>query len=186
MTDHVRRAAAVAIIVVCTAGLTHTAGKYPLELTLDAEAKTATAAVSSKVTIRVDRLMEENRYKRVSDALRRGGYPMFVTTLRSLPPVGQIELASRSVDVRFAREQQDGTDRRLVLVADRPLFFLGPPEKNRAGYELTLVELRFDAKDSVTGRIVGAARVKLAPDGGVVLDDYAEAPVPLMARSNHP
>jgi hypothetical protein len=186
MTDDVRRAAAVAGIIVCTAGLIYAAGNYPLELTLDAQAKTATAAVTSMVTIRVDRLMEENRYKRVSDALRRGGYPTFVTTLRSLPPVGQIELASRTVDVRYAREQQDGSGRRLVLVGDRPLFFLGDPSKSHAGYELTLVELRFDAQGVGTGRMAGAARVKLAADGGVVLDDYAEAPVQLTARSNHP
>ena len=99
-----------------------------------------------------------------------------------LPPIGTIALQSRTVDIRYAHEQQQGTGRRLVLVADRPLFFLGGDvAKNRAGYELTIVELLFDAQGGVAGTMTGAARVKPSP-GGLVLDDYAEAPVRLAAR----
>ncbi len=185
-SPNLRHAAAVSCLIGCTAVLPGAVSHYPLELTLDARAKTETAAVASIVTIRVERLMEENRYQRATRALRHGGYAALLNTLRALPPVGTIALASRSVEVRYAREQQDGADRRLVLVADRPLFFLADPAKSRAGYELTLVELRFDAHGDVTGRIAGAARVKPGADGSVVLDDYTEAPVQLVARSSHP
>jgi hypothetical protein len=125
--------------------------------------------------------MEESRRKRVTDALLHGGYGNFLPALRLLPPVGTITLNARTVDIRYAREQQETTGRRLVLVADRPLFFLGDPSKARAGYELTVVELRFDAGGGVAGTMAGAARVKPSPDG-VVLDDYAEAPVRLAGR----
>ena len=153
-------------------------GHYPLELTLEATAGNTTTRITSSVTIRIDRLMEENRRKRVTDALTYSGYGNFMTALRALPPVGKVALSGRSVELRYAREDAESTGQRLVLVADRPLFFLGNEGKTRAGYELTVVELRIDAEGAVSGRMAGAARVKPSPDG-VVLDDFAEAPVEL-------
>jgi hypothetical protein len=169
-------------VLACLAGSGRAAGNYPLILTLDAAAATTTTAVTSSVTVRVDRLMEESRRKRVADALRHGGYGNFLPALRVLPPVGTITFNARTVDIRYTREQQETTGRRLVLVADRPLFFLGDFSKARAGYELTIVELRFDAQGGVAGTMAGAARVKLSPDDGLVLDDYADAPVRLVGR----
>jgi len=158
-----------------------TSGGY-LSLTAEAKAATATASVASSVTIRVDRLMEESRRKRVTDKLAYDGYAKFLPELRSLPAIGTIELQGRSVEIRYAREQREAAVRRLVLIADRPLFFLGGnPGKNRAGYELTVVELRLGEDGQVTGTMAGAAKVKTSPDGPV-LDDFAEAPVQLTAR----
>jgi hypothetical protein len=164
-----------------------TSADYPLTLTLDATAGTAAATVASSVTIRVDRLMEENRRKRVTDALTYSGYGHFLNALRAIPVIGAIEMASRSVDIRYAHEQQEEAGgRRLLLVADRPLFFLsGDPAKTRAGFELTIVELRFDARGEVSGTIMGAARVKPSPDG-VVAGDFADAPVRLRSRAARP
>jgi hypothetical protein len=160
------------------------AGTYPLVMTLEATASTTAAAVSSSVTIRVNRLMEENRRKRVTDALTYSGYGNFLTALRSLPPVGEIELQQRVVEIRYAHEQSEANGRRLVLVADRPLFFLGgDPTKNRAGFELTMVELRFDAQGGATGTMTGAARVKPSPSG-LVVEDFADAPVRLATRAS--
>jgi hypothetical protein len=162
-------------------------GPYPLTLPLDARAAGPTTTVVSSLTIHVDRLMEENRRTRVTNALKWNGYAGFLNTLRALPPVGTIEAAGRTVNLRYAHEQPDGTGRRLVLIADRPLFFLtGSSSTSREGYQLTVVDLRFDAQGRVTGTMAGAARVKPARDGGVVLDDYAEAPVQLMARAPRP
>ena len=173
-------------LVACLSVSAGTAGNYPLTLTLEANGERATTKVVSSVTVHVNRLMEENRRKRVADALKHSGYGNFLTALRALPPIGAIELDARRVEIRYAIEQQEATGRRLVLVADRPLFFLHDERvKSRAGYELTVVELRFDAQGGVTGTMAGAARVKPSP-GGVVLDDYAEAPVRLSARVTTP
>jgi hypothetical protein len=186
-TSRSRLAASAAILIVWAIGLASTTGTYPLTLTLDAQGKTANANVTSSVTIHVDRLMEENRRVRVTDALKRGGYPNFLPALRALPPVGTIAVGSRTVDVKYAREQPDGDGRRLVLVADRPLFFLGgDPAKGREGYQLTVVDLHFDARGGVAGTMAGAAKVKPAPDSTVILDDYAEAPVQLTSRAPKP
>ena len=178
----VRKLAGVAIATVWMIGAARAAGDYPMTLTADAKATAGTAAVTAVVTIKVDRLMEESRRARVTDKLAHDGYAKFVPELRSLPPVGTIEVQKRSVEIRYAREQRDATGRRLVLIADRPLFFLAAdPAKNRAGYELTIVELRFDAAGGFTGTMAGAAKVKPSPDGPI-LDDFAEAPVALTAR----
>jgi hypothetical protein len=172
----------LASLAVCPAGSVRAAAGYPLSLTLDAAAGTGAAAVTAKVAIHVDRLMEENRRTRVTDALKHGGYGNFLPALRALPKIGTIALAGRAVNLRYAHEQPEATGRRLVLVADRPLFFLGgDPAKARAGYELTLVELHVDEHGGVTGTMAGAARVKPSPDG-IVLDDWAEAPVRLTGR----
>ena len=155
------------------------AGDYPLLRELEARVKLGDTSITSKVTIGVDRLMEENRWKRVTDALKHGGYSNFVTALRALPPVGWIQLNARKVEVRYAHEEQRPAGRRLVVVADKPLFVLGDPAKSRPGFELTVIELNIDASGTITGSMAGAARVKPSLEGGVLLEDYAEALVTL-------
>jgi hypothetical protein len=156
------------------------AADYPMTLVVDARAKTANATVTSSVTIQVDRLMEESRRKRVADALRYGGYPNFLPALRALPPIGTVSIDKRSVEIKYAVETTDQEGKRLVIVADRPLIFLtADTSLNRAGYELTLIELRFDASGKAAGRMMGAARVKPLGDGEVGLDAFADVQVEL-------
>ena len=180
-----RRVVLVASIagLVGLVGATPAAGQYPLTLTTEAVAKTATTSVVTRIVIRVERLMVEASRTRVTDALKFSGYGAFLNALRALPPIGSIEVEARKVDLRYAREVNDEKGRRLVLVGDRPLFFLGGGdlEKSRAGFELTLVELRLEADGHATGTMMGAARLKPAGDE-VVLDDFADVPVQLTTR----
>ena len=165
------------------ASLTHADIKYPVSAVLDGRAQSATASVNASISISVERPMEESRRVRVTDGLKYNGYPGFLKVLRAIPPVGTIGLAGRQVEIRYAYEQPHKQGRRLVLVADRPLFFLGgDPAKARAGYELTIVELIVDANGGVIGTMAGAARVKPGPDGVPMLDDFAEIPVRLEGR----
>src|SRR4051794_26680909 len=73
-----RGAVCLAGVLACVTGSARAAGDYPLNLTLEANAATAAAAVTSSVIVRVDRLMEENRRKRVMDALTHTGYANFL------------------------------------------------------------------------------------------------------------
>ena len=158
------------------------AGEYPLVRDFEARAKVGDTSITSKITVGVDRLMEENRWKRVTDALKHGGYPNFVNALRALPPIGWVEVNKRRVELRYAREEQRPAGRRLIVVADKPLFFLGEA-KPKPGFELTIVELNIDARGVVTGSMAGAARVKPSYQGGVVLEDYADALVTLSSSA---
>jgi hypothetical protein len=181
------RIALVSALIACCAGVADTAGEYPLTMRLDARAKTATTTVTSSVTVHVDRLMEENRRKRVADTLQYSGYANFLNALRALPAIGTIALEGRMVEIRYAVESQTETGRRLVLVADRPLLFLGGDRaKPRAGYELTIIELRFEGRGGPTGTMAGAARVKPTGGGGVGIDDYADVVVELSLRERQP
>jgi len=167
-------------LVVCVAALQ--AADFPLTLAASAQVTKGATTVSTTFTIQVDRLMNETFRTRVTDALKFGGYPKFLPALRALPPIGTIEVEGRGVEIRYAREEPHEKGSRLVLVADRPLFFLGEPGKARAGYELTMVELILDAKGAGTGTMTGAARVKPTPDGGIVIDEFEVAPVQLTVR----
>jgi hypothetical protein len=157
------------------------AADYPFMQRLDARVQVGDTTITSKITVGVDRLMEENRWKRVTDALNHGGYTNFMTALRALPPIGWVQLNARRVEVRYAREEQRPAGRRLLVVADKPLFVLGDPAKSRPGFELTVVELNIDSAGAITGSMAGAARVKPSPDG-VRLEDYAEALITLTSN----
>lgn len=176
-------AGAVLLAVLPASGQT-AAGKsaatgYPRTLPLTAKVKSGDTEITSIVRVQVDRLMEESRRTRVLDGFKYNGYSGFLNVLRTLPPVGKIEVQKRSVDIRYAAEQADGNDKRLTLVADKPLVFLNTErQRETTGYELTVIELRFDAAGNAKGTMAGAARVKPSPDG-VVLYDYNEAPIQL-------
>ncbi len=176
-----------AVFLALEAGPTRAAVHYPLVLTLDARIEAGVTTITSKVTIRVDGPMDDRARARVTDGLKYGGYPAFVSALQPQPVLGSVETQSAKVEIRYAREEQAGAGSRLILVADRPLFFLSDdPSKNRTGYQLTIVDLRFDESGGVTGQMAGAARVKPGPDGAVVLDDYAETLVQLTGRTSTP
>ena len=65
------------------------AADYPLSLVALASLKSGAPSVTSNVVIRVDRLMEESRRTRVTDALKYNGYlgfvPMFIGRTQGIP-----------------------------------------------------------------------------------------------------
>jgi hypothetical protein len=158
------------------------AADYPLTLAASAQVAKGATTVTTTFTIHVDRVMNETFRTRVTDALKFGGYPKFLPALRALPAIGTIAFDERTVELRYVREEPHEKGIRLVLVADRPLFYLGDATKARAGYELTMVDLTLDAKGAGTGTMTGAARVKPTPDGGIVVDEFEVAPVQLTVR----
>jgi len=71
----------------------------------------------------------------------------------------------------------------VTVATDQPIFFVGggsANEKPRAGYELAVIRLEVDGIGMGKGTMAAAARVKPAGDGqGVVVDDYADKPLPI-------
>ena len=138
-----RRAWTITCLVtaLCLPGRTGAAGGYPLLLTAKAQATQGETTITSTVKIYVDRLMEPSRRTRVIDGLKYNGYQGFMNALRPLPAIGRVESQRGRVDLRYAWETKVENGRRLVLVADKPLFFLAADTaKPRAGYELTVVD----------------------------------------------
>jgi hypothetical protein len=149
-----------------------------------AETKNATGAMSGTLEIRLRRYTPDFDRKTVEAALREGGYPRFLAALRNAPEVGQLVLAGgEPFAIRYARDKVEGGRRTIIVVTDKPVFFVsgGRPSgaKSRAGYEVAVIQIQLEATGQGRGTMAAAARVKPDGDGGVLLDDYAEEPIAL-------
>jgi hypothetical protein len=167
------------------------AATAPEVFTATAQAKNATGAVSGTLEARVSRYTPEFDRGAVEMALRNGGYPGFLTALRKAPEVGQLIVAGgQPFAIRYAREKVEAGARTIVLVTDRPVYFIGggrgEPTKPREGFEVAVVQIQLDATGKGSGMMAGAARVRPDGDGGVLLDDYAEQPIALTGVARKP
>src|SRR5436190_19247053 len=178
-----RRYAAVVVAIAAVlslVGRTFAADAYPKTIVAAAKVVNGATTVTSQVTIKINRLVEPSRRDRVINGLKANGYQGFMEALRPLPVIGSIATQSNEVMVRYAWESEAEGKKRLIIVSDKPLFFLAADaSKARAGFELTFVELVFDAKGGATGSMAGASRVKPAPNDGIVLQDFATEPIQL-------
>src|SRR5262245_6623285 len=177
----VRWVVMMAVIAVLPASAS--AQAFPKTLTVDAEASLSYAKLSATFTVQVDRLMRDQDFMKVSDALKYGGYPRFLPALRQLPAVGRLLIGDMKFELKYARER--AADKHLILVADRPVYFFGGGSvdpKAKGGYELTILDLEVDASGNGKGSMAAAARVKPSGDGGVIVDDYGVTPFRLAVK----
>ena len=148
-------------------------------------AKGGAAAATIEIDIR--RYTPEADRTAVEAALKQGGYAAFLTALRKAPEVGSVSMADKKWAIRWAREQQSGKyDRRIVVVTDQPMFFVGggaADAKPRAGYEVAVIEMTVDNVGLGKGTMTAAAKVKPGGESGVRIDDYAEKPIQLTTVS---
>ena len=156
-----------------------------------AVAKSDKAAVSGTLEIRLNRYTPDFDRKTVEAALKEGGYPRFLLALRNAPEVGQLLLGeSEPFSIRYAREKVEAGGRSIVVVTDKPVYFIrgggAGGGKPRAGYEVAVVQIQLDGKGQGSGTLAAAARVRPDGDGGVLLDDYAEAPITLTTLTRKP
>jgi hypothetical protein len=169
---------------------TNPATGAPETFSATAHAKNASGGVSGTLEVRVKRYTPDFDRKTVEEALRLGGYPRFVTALRNAPEVGQLVLGGgQPYVIRYAREKVESGGRTIVVVTDRPVFFLGSSRsdaKPREGYEVAVLEIRLDDKGPGRGTMAAAARVRPDGDGGVRLDNYAETPIELTNVTRKP
>jgi hypothetical protein len=155
----------------------------PETFTANANVAGATGAVAATVQVVIQRYTPDADRTAVEAALKNGGYPGFLTALRKAPEVGHVQLGERKYAIRYARQTDTPNGRTIVVVTDKPMFFLGggaADAKPREGFEVALFRMDVDSVGLGSGMMTGAARVKPGPDGGVQIDDYAEKPVKLV------
>jgi hypothetical protein len=144
-------------------------------------------AAAATIQIDISRYTPEADRTAVEGALKQGGYPAFVTALRKAPEVGTVSFADRKWAIRWAREQASGQySRRIVIVTDQPIFFVGGGRidaKPREGYEVAVLELEVDNAGLGKGTMTAAARVKPGDAEGVKIEDYADKPIKLVSVS---
>jgi len=181
---------ATVLIVVLLAGVPISVGAQaarpntPEIFSATAEAKNTKGAVSGTLEVRLNRYTPEFDRKTVEAALTEGGYPRFLLALRNAPEVGQLVLGGgEPFSIRYAREKVDAGGRTIILVTDKPVYFIGggrnATTKPRAGYEIGVVQIQLDGQGQGSGTMAAAARVRPDGDGGVLLEDYAEEPIAL-------
>jgi hypothetical protein len=166
------------------------AGNQPEVFAGTAQVKNATGALSGTLEVRLRRVTPEFDKKAVEAALKEGGYPRFLTAIRNAPEVGQLVLGGGApIAIRYARERVDAKGRTVVVVTDKPAYFIGGGRAEsapRKGYEVAVIEIRIDPTGAGTGSMAGAARVRPDGDGGVLLDDYADALITLANITRKP
>ena len=183
MTTTFTTRCAFAVLAIAALPLVARAQTFPKTLAANAEASGTNGRLTGTITIQVDRLMEDLDFKKVSDALKVNGYLRFLPVLRTLPPVGYVQLGGAKTVLKFAHMRANG--KTLVLGSDQPILFIGgglPNAKPKAGYEMGIIELDLDAQGSGQGTMAAAAKVKHTADGGVAIDDYAETPIKLTVK----
>ena len=167
------------------------AADQPEVFTGTAQAKNATGAVSGTLEVRLRRVTPEFDKRAVETALKEGGYPRFLTALRNAPEVGQLVLAGGApIAIRYARERVDAKGRHLIVVTDKPAYFIGGgrAESTRHARASKSRSSRFSStrKAPARARWPAAARVRPDGDGGVLLDDYAEVLITLANITRKP
>ena len=154
----------------------------PETFTAQMQARTEVGAAAASIRMQIDRYTPEDDRKTMTDALRHSGYPGFLTALRKAKVVGNVAMAELQVPVRWAREEATPKGRKITLVTDTPLYFVGggrTDAKPREGFEVAIIQLTVDEFGLGTGTMAAAARIKPDGQGGVVMEDYAEQPIRL-------
>jgi len=161
-------------------------GTAPETFSATAAVKTASGPISVPIQIHVRRYTPDFDRKAMEDALQHGGYASFVNALRRSPDVGVVAAGDGKFTIRWAREHKTGKSRTIVVITDKPVFFVGGARANakpRAGYETALIQLQVDEAGAGTGSMAAAVRVKPGGETGVRIDSYADEPLALVKVS---
>lgn len=172
-------------------GVAQTSGSSggPETFSATTEIKTASGPISATVQVSIRRFTPEFERKALEDALEHGGYGNFVNALRRASEVGSVLAGDGQFTIRYAREHKTDKGRTIVLVTDKPVFFVGGARQNakpRTGYESALIQLQVNEAGVGTGMMAPAARVKPGGENGVRIDNYADEPLALKVTRKTP
>jgi hypothetical protein len=141
-------------------------------------------AAAGTLQVHIERYTPDADITRVEEALKTGGFAGFVEALRKSPKVGTVSVGDRQWDIRWARTRSTGEfTRSIVVVTDKPIFFVGGGRvdaKPREGYDVALVQMDVDNVGMGKGTMAAAAKVKPGGPTGVQVDDYSDAPIKLV------
>ena len=154
----------------------------PESFTATAQFVGPSGSAATTFKMRVERYTPDAERDAVLQALTQGGYAGFLTALRKAPVVGTVAIGGHTFDIRWARESPIKNGRSIVLVTDKPMFFIGagsPAAKPRKGFDVGLISFHVDDSGMGSGgRMAAAARVKTG-ETGIEIADYAEKPIEL-------
>jgi hypothetical protein len=179
----VHRPLLLGLVVIAAAAGAQSSRGAPETFSANAQVKGPAGAAASVIEIHVQRYTPDTDRTAVEAALKGGGYPAFLAALRKAPDVGYVTLGDQKYIIRWARERPTPKGRSIVVVTDKPIFFVGGgavDAKPREGYEVAVVQMEVDDVGLGSGTMAAAARVRPGGETGVQLDDYAAEPVKLL------
>jgi hypothetical protein len=135
------------------------------------------ATITAPVTITIKRIMSDFEANKYANAYRRGGETALRAALVDIPTTGTVQLGKgKPTPTRITIERKTDAGRRLTIITDKPLLFLGaslPDAKPTTGYHFAVIDLQFDAKGAASGTMATAAWIKLDPQGAFAVQDYS-------------
>ena len=156
----------------------------PESFRANAQATSSGAGVAGQLIFTIDAYTPEADRAPLLAALASGGSAGFVEALKKAKAVGSLQVNDLKVAIRYARMQATANGgRRIVLVTDAPVYFVGGGALNakpKEGYDVALAEFEVDVVGLGSGTIAAAAKVKAGGPAGVQIDDYAEKPIKLV------
>jgi hypothetical protein len=181
------RVAFLVLSVVCLAAAPPI-GQYrslgaPETFNAEAQVRGALGVAAAAIQVVIQRYTPETERVAMERALETGGYPAFLAALRKSSDVGYVEHATAKFTIRYARETKIERGRRIDVVTDGPVFFVGggaPEARPRDGFDVAVLRMEVDESGFGSGVMAAAARLKLAADGSVQIDDYAAQPIKLL------
>ena len=180
--------AVVLAVVLSLAGAEPAAQTYkntaPESFRANGQATEGSGGIAASMTFQIDAYTQEAERERLLKVLSSGGSAAFVAALKKSPVAGYVEAGKRKVAIRFARMvSAPSQGRRIVLVTDAPLYFVGggaPDAKPTEGFDVAVIQFEVDSVGLGSGTMAAAAKVKPGGPAGVELDDYAKAPIKLV------
>jgi hypothetical protein len=168
-----------------TAAAEEPVAAFKADTTVRKETFTAMASVktaggtdrSAPVTIRIFGRTSQDQRDQLIKALQSDGTPGVRKLLSTFPDVATIEVGKGSSPLKYCWIQDIGGGMRLItLGADHPLFFLGADakvDKPKEGYDVAVIDLQVDGGGKGDGTLSAAAKLKLADNGGLRVEDYS-------------
>jgi len=180
---HIAMIAAASALSFPPSPQTRTRPTAPEKFSINAAVNTGAGGSAGTFTVAVDRYNTEKERALLADALEHGGYPSFLPKLRQASVVGHLTFGEKTWNIRYAYQQPNEKGRRIVIVTDQPVYFVGGGQtdaKPREGYGVAVVQIEVDDVGLGKGTMAAAARVKPGGPGGVQIDDYADKPIDLV------
>ena len=151
------------------------------------EAFTATASVKSDavtgtapVSIVIKHWATDAERASALKALRSGGTQSLKKALATMKDSGTLQLSTTTAAIKYAYTQSTGSGRIVTVLTAKPLYHLGgslPDAKPKAGYDVAVAVLVFEADGTGHGELSPAAKVSADDSGAVIVDDYGDAKI---------
>ena len=168
--------ASLLLAAVVAAGAQSWKNTAPESFRANAQVSGEAGGIGAVIRIDLQRYCTDAEHDRVAAALNEGGYAAFLVALRQSPVIGSVTIGERTIPIRWARQAPSGDGRRIVVVTDAPVHFVGagaPDARPTEGFDVGIADFTIDSVGLGSGTMAAAARVRSGGPAGVEVEDYA-------------